>query len=88
MSKKKNLKASDVERLENTSFASALAAADGSSHEAHAAGDCGVVSCVGISCNGIGSVCTGVGVCCTGCTACTQCSGCSAGTACGIKSNF
>lgn len=87
MSNKKNLKASDVERLENTSFASALAAGDGSGVAAHA-DDCGVVSCVGISCNGVGSVCTGVGVCCTGCTACSQCSGCSGGTACGIKSNF
>lgn len=85
--KKRNLKASDIDKLENTSFASAIAGVEGG--HAHAVdGDCGAVSCVGISCNGIGSVCTGAGGCCTGCTGCSGCTVCSAGTACVYKSNF
>jgi hypothetical protein len=86
MAKKRNLKASDIDKLENTSLASALSAVEGA--HVHSDVDCIGVSCVGVSCNGLGSICTGAGVCCTGCTGCSGCTACSNGTACVYKSNF
>jgi hypothetical protein len=51
---KKRLGAKDIERLENTSVASALM---GAGHESMAVADCGGLSCIGISCYGAGATC-------------------------------
>lgn len=88
---KRSLKARDIERLENTSVASAMGAATFMGATAgHNAG------CLAISCEGAGATCqppfgtsgsVGAcsligGVCCTGCTACTACTVCSSCTIC------
>lgn len=52
--KKKRLGAKDIERLENTSAASAFMGAGG--HDMAADG-CGGLSCIGISCYGGGATC-------------------------------
>jgi hypothetical protein len=87
---KKNLKVKDIERLENTSVASALVVATVMDNAPHENLGCQGVSCEGAgatACNGINAtiaqICTVVGgVCCTGCTVCTVCSACSSCTVC------
>jgi hypothetical protein len=80
---KRRLRASDIDKLENTSMASALVGADGT----HVESSCVATSCIGVS--GNTGTCTGVGLCCTGCSACSGCTLCTARTApCELKSAF
>lgn len=58
----RRLRAVDVERLENTSFVSALGLqANGTEHQA-ACNGCTVASCIGITCTG-GGACVTAGPC-------------------------
>lgn len=82
---KKILKATDIERLENTSIASALGAMAGGGDAAPHSVNCGYCTANSTICGTntcVGFTCTGFGVCCTGCTACTgqTCNKCTAGS--------